>query len=93
MTRQRYNRYTDPQSCHVEGNNGGSYVRLVESNKPGHCLLEVGESCVTTIDEEIPVALLACVLTVCKDEGFLAVLHRYSNGGYNAEWQQKAFNT
>jgi len=64
----------------IQGNRGGSYVRISVISE-GMVHLSVGESCVTTIDQEISVAALAAVLTQCHDEGFQAVVDRYLERG------------
>lgn len=52
-----------PIYVEVEGNKGGSYVRLMKASAEGMVHLEVGESCVVTVQQEISVAALAIVLT------------------------------
>ncbi len=70
------------ESIEVEGNNGGSYVRLGRAEQDGFCTLEVGETCVRTICCTISVVALAALLTQCKDDGFQSVLDRYfAQGG------------
>jgi len=70
-----------PQSIHVEGNNGGSYIQIEETETEGMVRLEVGETCVVTIDREISVCALAAILTWCKDYGFEEILRDYERDG------------
>lgn len=72
-----------PQSVEVEGNKGGSYIILRKSEREGWCFLEVGETCVRTMSEEVPVAWLAVVLTIAKDKGFESIVRDY---GASDEW-------
>lgn len=65
-------------SIEVEGNNGGSYVRLGRAEQEGFCTLEVGETCIGTVSCTMSVVALAAILTQCKDEGFQTVLDRYA---------------
>lgn len=80
------------QDISVEGNNGGSYVRIEELEADGMVRLEVGETCVVTIDQEISVCALAAVLTWAKDLGFEEVLREYERGGtfFSVEKDPKA---
>ncbi len=55
---------------YVEGNNGGSFVALRETDRAGIVRLEVGETCVVTIDEEVSVVGLSAVLTIVKKIGW-----------------------
>lgn len=68
------------RTLEVEGNNGGSYVRVTEVRE-GMVRLEVGETCVVTVDQEISVAALAAILTHARDRGFQAVLDEYCGRG------------
>jgi hypothetical protein len=61
----------------VEGNNGGSYVLLTRSETPGMVHLQVGETCIRTIDQQISVVALAAILTAAKDRGFQTVVDEY----------------
>lgn len=61
----------------VDGNRSGSYIKLARSEREGFCAIEVGETCVVTIREEIPVAWLAAILTKARDDGFENVLRAY----------------
>ena len=63
-----------PNIAEVEGARGGSYVRLAPGEKEGMCRIEVGHSCVVTVDREIPVTWLAAVLTHAKDIGWIAAM-------------------
>lgn len=65
-----------PDSINVEGNNGGSYI-FIEATSEGMVRLEVGETCIKTVDMEISVTGLACILTRCKDIGFQKMLNDY----------------
>lgn len=81
MSRTRHaHRQQERNVIEVEGNKGGSYVRLASTEREGFCALEVGETCVVTVREVIPVAWLAAVLTQAKDEGWETVLQRYGWG-------------
>lgn len=75
----------------IEGNNGGSYIELEhtldDKGKPieGMLHLEVGETCIVTVDQSISVAAFACILTQCKSVGFQKMLDDYlrtPNGTY-----------
>lgn len=79
-------RTNDPyrfDECYAEGNKGGSYVRLRRSDTEGMVHLEVGETCVHTVNQEISVVALAAILTAARNEGFQEVVNRYlgSPGG------------
>lgn len=77
----RFNPPLPTQSLHVEGNRGGSYITLTETSI-GMVRLEVGETCVITVNQEISVAGLAAVLTYCKDRGFQQIIDEYlARGG------------
>jgi hypothetical protein len=66
----------------IEGNNGGSYVTITELKTKGMVHLEVGETCVHTVDQNISVSALAAILTWAKDEGFQKIVDSYlSRGG------------
>ena len=65
-----------PSSLEVQGNRGGSYIRLTEIRE-GMVHIEVGETCVRTIDQEISVAALAAILTWASDQGFQSILDQY----------------
>jgi hypothetical protein len=72
-------------SFEVQGNRGGSYVRITSIDN-GMVHLEVGETCVVTVDQEISVAALAAVLTSAKDNDFQNVVDEYlSRGGGSPE--------
>lgn len=66
-----------------EGNRGGSYIRVHDAyDKKGRPIegmmhLEVGETCVRTIDQDISVAGLAMILTAAKDHGLQATVDDY----------------
>lgn len=64
------------RSFQAEGNNGGSYVRLTEIGE-GMLHLEVGETCIRTIDQQISVTGLACILSRAKELGLEAMLNDY----------------
>ena len=64
----------------IEGNNGGSYVEITNLGK-GMCHLEVGETCVTTMDMPMSVSALAIILTSAKDYGFQRILDEYADRG------------
>ena len=51
----------------VEGNNGGSFIRLEHSPKDGFCFLSVGHDCVHRVDREIKVVELAELLSNALD--------------------------
>lgn len=70
-------RHVCPQSCGVEGNNGGSYVILRDDGREGFAHLEVGETCCRTVKMEISVVALAAILTWAKDYGFEKILNEY----------------
>ncbi|MFT4056884.1 MAG: hypothetical protein QM681_20430 [Novosphingobium sp.] len=57
-----------------EGNNGGSFVTISETDRDDVVRLRVGNHCVITIDQEIGVVALAQILTSAKDQGFEAIL-------------------
>ena len=61
------------RAIEVEGNNGGSYVRI-EEVREGVVELSVGETCVTTVKQEISVVALAGILTRARDIGFRKML-------------------
>lgn len=75
--------YPEPRSIEVTGNNGGSYVRLTEVGR-GMAEIEVGETCVVTVNQKISVSALAAILTSAKDKGFQSILDDYSNRGGTA---------
>ena len=77
MSRQQF----PADSLEVEGNNGGSYIRLGRADQDGFCTLEVGETCIRTISCTISVVALAAILTQCKDDGFQTILDRYHAQG------------
>lgn len=58
----------------VEGARGGSFVALSKHENPGWCYLEVGHSCVGTVQAGLPVTWLAAVLTRAKDRGWLEAM-------------------
>ncbi len=73
-----------PEFFEEYGNRGGSYVRLAKvyrhdfkTVKEGIVHLEVGETCVVTVDREISVAGLAAVLTYAKEIGFQKMVDDY----------------
>lgn len=65
---------TGHKKAFIEGNKGGDYVQITETDREGVVHLEVGQCCVVTIDEEVSVMTLASILTIAKDKGFEAVL-------------------
>ena len=70
------------ESVKMEGSNGGSYIDISDAAEKGVVHLEVGETCVCTVDQEIGVAALAQILTWAKDYGFQKILDEYqANGG------------
>lgn len=78
---------TDPDEFEVEGNNGGSYVRITSLGK-GMCRIAVGETCVTTINMDMSVSALAAILTWANDRGFQKILDEYSGnrgGGFKVD--------
>lgn len=60
-----------PNRAAVDGARGGSYVTLETSENEGMCILEVGHSCVRTVQKEIPVTWLAAILTHASDHGWI----------------------
>ncbi len=68
-----------PERLEVEGNNGGSYIRITTVEQEGFCHLEVGETCVQTLSRVVSVAALAALITRCKDIGFEKLLAEYNN--------------
>ena len=64
----------------VEGNRGGSYVTLTEL-PDGMVHLQVGETCVHTVDQKISVAALAAILTWARVRGFQEICDEYFAGG------------
>lgn len=66
-----------PQSCSVDGNNGGSYVTMRDDGREGFVYLEVGETCVRTVQAEISVVALAAILTWAEEYGFEKILEEY----------------
>lgn len=77
MSGRHAHRQREVTSLEVDGNKGGSYVRLGSTEREGFCALEVGETCVVTVRQELPVAWLAAVLTYACDEGWETILQRY----------------
>lgn len=67
----------------VQGGNGGSYVRIEEAANEGMIHLQVGETCVITVNQFISVRALAVILTRAKDVGFEKLIDEYclSPGG------------
>jgi hypothetical protein len=63
-----------------EGNNGGSFITIDETNRDDVIRLRVGNHCAITIDQEISVVALAQILTSAKDIGFEKML----NEGFKA---------
>jgi hypothetical protein len=74
-------RFKHSECLEVQGNNGGSYIRLTQANQDGFCHLEVGETCVRTIDCVVSVSALAAILTLCNDTGFDPLLEQYARRG------------
>ncbi len=70
-------------SLEVEGNNGGSYVRIEREDNSGDVFLEVGESCVRTVSQKISVVALAGFVTRAKDIGFRKMLEDLH---WDGEW-------
>lgn len=73
-----------PDFFFADGNRGGSYVRLAKvykhdfkTVKEGIVHLEVGETCVVTVDREISVVGLAAILTYAKEVGFQKMVDDY----------------
>lgn len=72
-----------PDWIEIEGSRGGSFVRLQKAWDDkgriidGMARLEVGETCVVTVQQEISIAALAIVLTAAKDRGFQKVVDEY----------------
>jgi hypothetical protein len=51
------------KTVHVEGNNGGSFVHIETSNRPGCCWIEIGHDCVMRVPlREIEVTQLAEII-------------------------------
>ncbi|MDO9334982.1 MAG: hypothetical protein Q7T61_01145 [Caulobacter sp.] len=80
-------KHTCPQRVEVEGNNGGSYIRLEATEKEGVCFLEVGETCVRTISDKFSVVQLAAILTWADAYGFQRILTEYASGSLS-DWQE-----
>lgn len=73
-----------PDWFEADGNRGGSFVRLSKvwnddfrAAKEGMVRLEVGETCIVTVQQDISVAGLAAILTRCKDVGFQKIVDEY----------------
>ena len=72
-----------PDHFEAEGNNGGSFVRISHARDDkfrvieGMVRLEVGETCIVTVQQDISVVGLAAILTRCKDIGFQKVVDEY----------------
>ena len=75
-------RAPEPKWIEVQGNHGGSFILLTETTE-GMVHLEIGETCVRTVDCDISVCALAIILTVAKDRGFQSIVDEYlaSTGG------------
>lgn len=71
---------TLPYSSEVQGNRGGSYIRITPIAE-GMVHLEVGETCVVTVQQDISVAALAAILTFASDRGFQKIVDEYLSGG------------
>jgi len=56
---------------HVEGNNGGDYLKLKETGEEGMIHLEIGHCCVITFKGEVPVEVLTSMLSQIFDSGVL----------------------
>lgn len=67
-------RYEPPTSFEVQGARGGSFVRLSRTDNEERVHVEVGHSCVITVNQEIPVTWLAAVLTHAKYIGFSSAM-------------------
>ncbi len=52
----------EPKRICVEGNNGGSFVEITETDMEGVIRLRVGHDCVISIDREVSVFNLAATL-------------------------------
>ncbi len=57
----------------IEGNKGGSYITITQTDREDVVRLEVGHDCVTRIDQEINVWALAAILSEAKDRGLRTV--------------------
>lgn len=73
-----------PDWFEADGNRGGSFVRLsrvwgddFRTAKEGMVRLEVGETCIVTVQQNVSVVGLAAVLTYCKDQGFQQLIDAY----------------
>lgn len=69
-------RHICPNRIHAEGNSGGSYISM-EDIGDGKVALDVGETCVQTVRQEVSVVDLAVILTWAKDYGFQKILDEY----------------
>ena len=75
-----------PNRCHVEGNNGGSFVSIDETDREGIIRLQVGETCVMAVDQEISVVGLAAILAWANKEGFEKIAQEYWRGAGPSIW-------
>jgi len=71
-----------PKSIVIEGNNGGSYISIEETEKPEIIRLTVGHDCVHTFrDVEIGVFALCAILSQAWDKpGFAAMFNEHYAG-------------
>ena len=64
------------KDIHLEGNNGGDYIRITqtrEQEKNSCCTVEVGHCCVVTMDHQVPVEFVTSLFTsfmLTNKEGF-----------------------
>jgi hypothetical protein len=71
------------QEFNGESIRGGSLIRVRHALDdkfnpiPGMAHLEVGETCIYTVNQDISIQGLACLLTYCRDIGFEKVLSDY----------------
>lgn len=70
----------------IEGNKGGSYVRIAATDRPDVVRLEVGHDCVVRFDREINVWAFAAILTQANEDGFENVLNKGFGGDPLPEW-------
>ena len=54
------------KDIHLEGNNGGDYIRITqtkEQNEMSCCSVEVGHCCVVTMNHQVPVEFITSLFT------------------------------
>lgn len=64
----RYKKTVQVKEFSVEGNNGGDYLTIAETDTEGIVRLEVGQCCVVIADTQMPVMLLTALFTALATE-------------------------